>query len=122
MRGNAGKLQQVFLNLLLNARDAMTDLPAGERRVLRVTTAADGLGVRVEIRDSGPGIARDQLRRIFDPFFTTKGARRGTGLGLSVSYGIVEEHSGVIEAESNPGEGATFRLEFPAASRKPVNA
>lgn len=122
MRGNAGKLQQVFLNLLLNARDAMTDLPAGDRRVLRLTTAADGLGVRVEIRDSGPGIARDHLARIFDPFFTTKGARRGTGLGLSVSYGIVEEHSGVIEAESNPGEGATFRLEFPAASRKPVNA
>jgi PAS domain S-box-containing protein len=122
MRGNAGKLQQVFLNLLLNARDAMTDLPEGERRVLQLRTAADGLGVRVEIRDSGPGIARDHLTRVFDPFFTTKGARRGTGLGLSVSYGIVEEHSGVIEAESNPGEGATFRLEFPAASRKPVNA
>ena len=122
MRGNAGKLQQVFLNLLLNARDAMTDLPAGERRVLRLRSVADGLGVRVEIRDSGPGIARDHLTRIFDPFFTTKGARRGTGLGLSVSYGIVEEHNGVIEAESNPGEGATFRLEFPAVSRTPVNA
>ena len=122
MRGNAGKLQQVFLNLLLNARDAMTDLPVGDRRVLRLKTDADGLGVRVVIRDSGPGIARDHLARIFDPFFTTKGARRGTGLGLSVSYGIVEEHSGVIEAESNPGEGATFRLEFPAVSRKPVNA
>ncbi len=122
MRGNAGKLQQVFLNLLLNARDAMTDLPAGERRLLRLRTVADGLGVRVEIQDSGLGIPRDHLTRIFDPFFTTKGARRGTGLGLSISYGIVEEHSGVIEAESNPGEGATFRLEFPAASRKTVNA
>jgi signal transduction histidine kinase len=61
------------------------------------------------------------LNRIFDPFFTTKAARRGTGLGLSISYGIVEEHGGQIMADSRPGEGAVFRLEFPAA-RKTVNA
>jgi two-component system NtrC family sensor kinase len=117
VRGNTGRLQQVFLNLFLNARDAM----AGSHGTLTVSTAAGGIGVHVEVRDTGPGIAREHLARIFDPFFTTKGARTGTGLGLSVSYGIVEEHGGVIEADSRPGEGAVFRLEFPAA-RKPVNA
>ncbi len=122
VRGNAGKLQQVFLNLLLNARDAMSDLPPGAPRRLTVRTRLEGAAVAVEVADSGPGIARDQLSRIFDPFFTTKGARKGTGLGLSVSYGIVEEHGGVIEADSVPGQGATFRLEFPATDRKTVNA
>ncbi len=122
IRGNSGKLQQVFLNLLLNARDAMTDLPFGAPRRLKVVTMRDAGTVQVRISDSGAGIAREQLTRIFDPFFTTKAAKKGTGLGLSVSYGIVEEHGGIIEAESVPGEGATFRLEFPAADRKTVNA
>jgi signal transduction histidine kinase len=115
VRGNAGKLQQVFLNLFLNARDAMDG-----GGTLRVSTIAAGPGVRVEIQDTGPGIPPEMLTRIFDPFFTTKGAKKGTGLGLSVTYGIVEEHGGSIEAVSNPGEGALFRLEFPAA-RKAVN-
>ncbi|MBE7545076.1 MAG: ATP-binding protein [Bryobacteraceae bacterium] len=118
IRGNAGKLQQVFLNLFLNARDAMSDVSGG---TLRVTTVVNGPSVQVEIRDTGPGIARDHLDRIFDPFFTTKTARKGTGLGLSVTYGIVEEHGGSIEADSRPGEGAVFRLEFPAV-RKIVHA
>lgn len=118
IRGNAGKLQQVFLNLFLNARDAMSDVSGG---TLRVTTVVNGPSVQVEIRDTGPGIARDHLDRIFDPFFTTKTARKGTGLGLSVTYGIVEEHGGLIEADSRPGEGAVFRLEFPAV-RKTVHA
>jgi PAS domain S-box-containing protein len=122
IRGNNSKLQQVFLNLFLNARDAMSDLAPGQPRRLSVVTQADGQGVQVEIRDSGPGIPRDLLTRIFDPFFTTKGARKGTGLGLSISYGIVEEHGGAIEAESSPSGGAVFRLEFPVATRKPVNA
>jgi signal transduction histidine kinase len=116
IRGNSGKLQQVFLNLFINARDAME---SGGR--LRVATTPDTVGVRIEVSDSGPGIPRENLARIFDPFFTTKGARKGTGLGLSVSYGIVEEHGGVIEVESKPGEGTVFRLEFPAA-KKAVNA
>jgi hypothetical protein len=118
VRGNNGKLQQVFLNLVLNARDAMNEMGGG---VLRVHTKSGGFGVQVEISDTGPGIPRDHLARIFDPFFTTKGSKKGTGLGLSVTYGIVEEHGGMIEADSDPGQGATFRLEFPAA-RKPVNA
>ncbi|MBI5084239.1 MAG: PAS domain S-box protein [Acidobacteria bacterium] len=122
VRGNSGKLQQVFLNLFLNARDAMSELPPGAPRRLTLKSRTDSTGVRVEVGDCGPGIPRDHLTRIFDPFFTTKGARKGTGLGLSVTYGIVEEHGGMIEVESNPGEGALFRLEFPAAARKTVNA
>ncbi len=116
IRGNAGKLQQVFLNLLLNGRDAMEN-----GGVLAVRTAAAGTVVRAEVRDTGPGIPRELLNRIFDPFFTTKASRKGTGLGLSISYGIVEEHGGQIVADSRPGEGAVFRLDFPAA-RKTVNA
>jgi signal transduction histidine kinase len=116
VKGNPGKLQQVFLNLFLNARDAMEG-----GGTLTVRTLVNDSTACVEIADTGPGIPRDHLARIFDPFFTTKGAKKGTGLGLSVSYGIVEEHGGVIEARSEPGEGATFRLEFPAV-RKTVHA
>ena len=110
VRGNAGKLQQVFLNLVLNARDAME---SGGR--LEVATAAQDSAVRVLVRDSGSGIAPENLARIFDPFFTTKGAKRGTGLGLSVSYGIVREHGGDIEVASEPGRGTRFTLLFPVA-------
>jgi hypothetical protein len=116
IRGNQGKLQQVFLNLFINARDAMD---SGGK--LKITTRPDEQGVCVEVRDSGAGIPRENLARIFDPFFTTKASRKGTGLGLSVSYGIVEEHGGGIEVESDPGEGTVFRLDFPAV-RKAVNA
>ena len=110
--GNAGKLQQVFLNLLLNAKDAM---PGGGR--LRVATLSNG-HVEAIVADSGSGIAPENLKRIYDPFFTTKtmpkpGERRGTGLGLSVSYGIIQEHAGKIEVESAIGAGTTFHLEFP---------
>ena len=122
IRGNTGKLQQVFLNLLLNARDAMAELPEGAPRRLMLRTWSDGATVRAEVRDSGPGIPPEHLPRIFDPFFTTKGARKGTGLGLSVTYGIVEEHGGLIEAASPPPGGAVFRLEFPAVNRKTADA
>jgi len=106
--GSSGKLQQVFLNLMLNAKDAM---PNGGR--LRVVTWAEDSTVRIEISDTGAGIPPEHLNRIFDPFFTTKGPGRGTGLGLSVSYGIIHEHAGKIQAESWPGLGTRFRLEFP---------
>ena len=106
--GNTGKLQQVFLNLFLNAKDAM---PEGGR--LRVVTWTEDSTVQVEVSDTGAGISPEHLHRIFDPFFTTKSAGRGTGLGLAVSYGIIHEHSGKIQAESRPGLGTRFRLEFP---------
>ena len=112
IHGNPGKLQQVFLNLLLNAKEAM---PSGGN--LRVATLANG-HVEARITDSGSGIAPEHLKRIYDPFFTTKttpkpGDRRGTGLGLSVSYGIIQEHAGKIHVESAIGSGTTFHLEFP---------
>jgi len=115
IQGNAGKLQQVFMNLIMNARDAM---PYGGD--LTVTTSAVDSTVSVEISDNGIGIAPENLRKIFDPFFTTKATNRGTGLGLAVSYGIMREHSGKIYVDSTVGRGASFRLEFPV-SRKPVN-
>jgi PAS domain S-box-containing protein len=118
--GNTGKLQQVFLNLFLNARDAMP-----EGGILRVTTA-NGNEVNVAVSDSGGGIAQEHIGRIYDPFFTTKSSvkdnqRRGTGLGLSVTYGIIQEHAGKIKVDSQPGRGTTFLLEFPML-RKAVNA
>lgn len=112
IHGNPGKLQQVFLNLLLNAKDAMP-----EGGTLRVGTLANG-HVEALVADSGSGIAPEHLKRIYDPFFTTKttpkpGDRRGTGLGLSVTYGIIQEHAGKIHVESAIGAGTTFHLEFP---------
>jgi len=115
IRGNAGRLQQVFLNLILNARDAMD----GGGTLALKTAGRDGL-VRVTIADSGSGIAPDHLPRIFDPFFTTKAAKKGTGLGLSVSYGIVREHGGVIDVDSEPGAGTRFELSFPELSASPL--
>jgi two-component system, NtrC family, sensor kinase len=118
IQGNAGKLQQVFLNLFLNAKDAMQ---AGG--TLRVATM-NGDAIKVVVSDSGSGIAQEHIQRIYDPFFTTKNggreARKGTGLGLSVTYGIIQEHSGKIQVESRVGEGTTFFLEFPLL-RKAVN-
>jgi PAS domain S-box-containing protein len=116
VKGNPGKLQQVFLNLFLNARDAME--PHG---VLEVVTRPGENGVVVDVIDTGHGIAPEHLSRIYDPFFTTKSAKKGTGLGLSVTYGIIQEHGGAIEAISRPAGGTCFRLEFPPV-RKAVHA
>jgi PAS domain S-box-containing protein len=113
--GNSGKLQQVFMNLIMNARDAM---PRGGE--LTIATEAENSTVHVEVSDNGTGIPADHLNKIFDPFFTTKATSRGTGLGLAVTYGIIREHSGSIQVDSVVGRGTTFRLEFPAV-RKPVN-
>ncbi len=113
--GNQGKLQQVFMNLIMNARDAM---PRGGD--LTLATECENSSVHVEVSDSGVGIPPDHLTRIFDPFFTTKATSRGTGLGLAVTYGIIREHSGKIHVESVVGMGTTFKLEFPTA-RKAVN-
>jgi two-component system NtrC family sensor kinase len=112
VRGSANKLQQVFLNLFLNARDAM---PGGG--MLEVRTAAHNGSVEIEIADTGAGIPREHIHRIFDPFFTTKSNGRGTGLGLSVSYGIIKEHAGKIDVRSTPGKGTSFHVEFPATKK-----
>ena len=104
------QLQQVFLNLFLNARDAM---PSGGW--LSVTTRVDGDRVIAEIADTGSGIPSDQLARIYDPFFTTKSFQRGTGLGLSITYGIVREHDGLIHCDSAVGKGTRFTLSLPLA-------
>ncbi|MGH9638772.1 MAG: ATP-binding protein [Bryobacteraceae bacterium] len=117
IRGNPGKLQQVFLNLFLNARDAM----AGGGS-LGVRTWTEHGFAHLEIVDTGQGIAPEHLARIYDPFFTTKGARKGTGLGLSISYGIVQEHNGIIEVDSRVGHGTRFRLEFPGIAVRPAAA
>jgi two-component system, NtrC family, sensor kinase len=119
IQGNPGRLQQVFLNLFLNAKDAM---PGGGR--LTVATS-NGEMVSVRVTDTGSGIAPEHIQRIYDPFFTTKtspkeGQNRGTGLGLSVTYGIIQEHAGKIRVESDPGAGTTFALDFPL-SRKAVH-
>jgi signal transduction histidine kinase len=112
--GNGGKLQQVFTNLVLNARDAMF----GGGTIILKTTVSDDDEVHIEVTDDGDGITPENITKIFDPFFTTKGVGNGTGLGLAVSYGIVQEHSGTIEATSEPGVGTTFRLAFPAAAKQ----
>jgi PAS domain S-box-containing protein len=106
--GNRSKLQQVFLNLLMNARDALED--GGS---IRVASGLDGDRVVVEVVDDGRGIAEEDLPRVFDPFFTTKARGKGTGLGLSISYGIVREHDGEMHVDSVPGRFTRFRVELP---------
>jgi two-component system, NtrC family, sensor kinase len=112
--GNGGKLQQVFTNLILNARDAMFN-----GGTIALKTFVEGSDeIVIEVSDTGEGISAENINKIFDPFFTTKGVGNGTGLGLAVSYGIVQEHAGSIEAKSENGDGTTFRLVFPAAQKK----
>ncbi len=105
-------LQQVFVNIINNAHQALMEVKRPGS--LMVRTRQEGGRVRVEFVDNGPGIPQDKLGKIFDPFFTTKEIGRGTGLGLSLSYGIVQEHDGRIHVSSVPGEGATFTVDLPA--------
>jgi two-component system, NtrC family, sensor kinase len=105
------QLQQVFLNLFLNARDAM---PRGGW--LTVSTRSESRTATAEVADTGSGIPPEQLARIYDPFFTTKAIGRGTGLGLSISYGIIREHDGTIRCDSAVGQGTRFTLTLPAST------
>jgi PAS domain S-box-containing protein len=110
--GNEGQLAQVFLNLLINAAQALDESPASRNRVA-VRAASAGDAVVVEIADNGPGIPPEHLTRIFDPFFTTKPVGVGTGLGLSISYGIVKALGGDITVDSTVGEGTSIRVRLP---------
>ncbi|MBA2396864.1 MAG: GHKL domain-containing protein [Ktedonobacteraceae bacterium] len=107
--GNAIQLEQVFINLLANARDAMAD---AERKVITITCAQVDQSVDISVNDTGPGIPPGLEQRIFDPFFTTKEVGAGTGLGLSITYGIIKEHQGTITVESRPGGGASFLIQL----------
>jgi two-component system sensor histidine kinase HupT/HoxJ len=110
--GSANQLQQVLVNLIQNAYDAVE---AQAAPTLTLTLASEQGRVALNVADNGPGIAAANLARIFDPFFTTKPVGKGTGLGLSISYGIVEQHGGTLSAANLPAGGACFTLTLPAA-------
>jgi len=112
--GNPIQLEQVFINLLTNARDAVANSP---RKAIRISASVDAEVVELVFADTGHGIPTGLERRIFDPFFTTKDVGKGTGLGLSITYGIIKEHGGTISVVSPPGVGATFVIRLPLASR-----
>lgn len=117
---NLHAIQQVVLNLVVNAEQAMVE--ARGRGHLRLKTEQAGSMIRVVVSDDGPGISKENLSKIFDPFFTTKDVGKGTGLGLSICYGIVQEHGGTIRVESVPGYGATFIVEMPIADAEALTA
>jgi signal transduction histidine kinase len=104
-------LQQVFINIIVNAEQAM--LEAHGRGKLTIATEWVGDAVRISITDDGPGISPDNMKKLFHPFFTTREVGKGTGLGLSICHGIVTEHGGKIYAQSELGKGATFVVELP---------
>jgi PAS domain S-box-containing protein len=111
-----GQLQQVFLNIMLNARKEMRAAHGGGNLLVK-TQALDGI-IQISLKDDGPGIRQKNLERIFEPFFTTKKVRKGTGLGLSICQGIITSHNGKIYARSTPGKGATFIIELPVVARR----
>jgi len=116
--GNAIQLEQVFINLLTNARDA---LEASPQKTIRIATASDGEEIQIVFSDTGSGIAPEVEQRIFDPFFTTKEVGTGTGLGLSITYSIIKEHGGEISVSSEPdGGGARFLIALPVSDEEPV--
>ena len=117
--GNPIQLEQVFINLLTNARDAVAD---SLRKAIRISASVGSAAVEIAFVDTGHGIPSGLERRIFDPFFTTKEVGKGTGLGLSITYGIIKEHGGTISVVSPPGEGATFLIRLPLAADREETA
>jgi two-component system NtrC family sensor kinase len=105
---NQSQLQQVFLNLIINAIDAIE-----KDGLIQIKTQKDDSRIVISIKDNGPGISKENLQKVFDPFFTTKEAGKGTGLGLSASYNIIEKLGGVITAESKLSEGTVFKVKLP---------
>jgi len=122
IRCNASQLSQVFMNLLLNAAQAIPDQGDITLTTEAVTDPALGRVVRITLSDTGTGIAPENIQRIFDPFFTTKPVGKGTGLGLSLVWGIVEQHQGHIDVASQPGQGTTFTVTLPVATQAPTGA
>jgi signal transduction histidine kinase len=106
--GKAGKLNQAFMNIIANAIDAID-----EKGVITVKTKKKGNSIIVSIIDTGKGIPKNVLSKIFDPFFTTKDIGKGVGLGLSITFGIIQEHTGTIEVTSNIGKGTEFLITLP---------
>ncbi len=119
IQGDPVRLEEVIINLVTNARDAM-EAHNGGTLTIRTWTVPDRHQVYLQVSDTGEGIPADNLDRIFDPFFTTKDPGKGTGLGLSIVHGIVEEHHGHIAVDSKPGKGATFTISFPAMGSEPA--
>jgi len=117
---DANRLEQVFINLLINARDTIekkweNNAPREDQKKIVLKTGVKGGGVTVRVADNGTGIPRAIIDKIFEPFFTTKKVGQGTGLGLSISYGIVQDYDGTIEVKTKEGEGSTFIIRFPIA-------
>ena len=113
--GDEDKLRQVFLNIVLNAVQAMPD---GGRLTITSKTSPDGQFAHISIADTGQGIPEENLQKIFDPFFTTKPTNKGTGLGLAVTQGIIEQHKGTIEVTSTVGQGTTFLVTLPTSQKE----
>jgi two-component system, NtrC family, sensor kinase len=113
--GNSQKIEQVLVNLLVNAGEAMDD---DQRGRITVRTWSDGDNVFIQIEDDGRGMNEKTVNQIFDPFFTTKRGKGGTGLGLAISYRIITEHGGTISVSSQPGAGTTFTINIPVAPAK----
>src|SRR5216117_2565931 len=113
---NSSEVQQMLLNLLINAEQALTGV-AGRRVITIRTLTTSEQQIQLQVADTGPGIPRDIQEKIFDPFFTTKPEGAGTGLGLSICYGIVHDHGGRISVHSVPGHGATFTVDLPRDAR-----
>jgi PAS domain S-box-containing protein len=118
--GNAGRLEQVFMNLLLNAAQAFSQDSEEADNLIRISLRSEGDRVVAEVSDNGPGIPAALLGRIFDPFFTTKPVGVGTGLGLPICRGIVQTHGGEIHIDSRPGHGASFTVSLPASKHSPI--
>jgi len=115
VQGNPIQLEQVFINLLTNARDALSEVPEARKKI-RIVSSLERDRIRIVFEDTGPGIPAEIAKRVFDPFFTTKEVGTGTGLGLSITYSIVKEHGGDISLSKTPEGGATFTVEVPVYS------
>ena len=110
--GDKNRLEQVFINLAMNARDALDD-PAVKEKWIRIHSSFENDWVKIDFSDNGCGISKEVQEKIFEPFFSTKGVGQGTGLGLSISYGIIRDYQGKIQVTSKVGAGTTFSLQFP---------